>query len=159
MAGKINKRKGKRNRKFLGSSSHGKGNAKNKRGKGCKGGWGRAGMHKHRFSYVTTYEREFMRHGGRFGFSNPTKREVKTINLYEIDNMAKKGEIKGKFEFIGKILGCGSLSSPLEISACSASKRAVERIEKTGGKFVLLKPEVQDKKLHEADKKESQHPL
>jgi large subunit ribosomal protein L15 len=133
------KRKTRRSRKYLGTRSHGKGNAKNRRGSGSKGGWGRAGMHKHRFSYATTHERDWVKYGGRRGFHNPTTIEVDTINLYEIENKIKSGKISGKFEFKGKILGCGMLSAPVEISAYSASERAIERIKKAGGKFISLK--------------------
>jgi len=143
------KRKKKRIGKFRGTRSCGTGNTKNKRGKGCKGGWGRAGMHKHRFSYATAYEREWMKHGGRHGFSNPTAKEQPAINLYEIDALAKKGKIKGKFEFEGKILGTGSLSVPLEISAYLATERALERIKKAGGKFIQLAQKTQSKEAPE----------
>lgn len=135
------KRKTRRSRKFHGSRTHGKGNAKNRRGSGSKGGWGRAGMHKHRFSYATTHERDWVKYGGRRGFHNPTAVEIKTINIYEIENKAKSGKISGKFEFEGKILGCGTLSFPLQVSAYSATSRAIERIEKAGGKFTPLNSE------------------
>ncbi|MFH1306449.1 MAG: uL15m family ribosomal protein [Candidatus Micrarchaeota archaeon] len=142
-------RKRKRIHKFRGTRSCGTGNTKNKRGSGCKGGVGRAGFHKHRFTYVTKYEREFMRHGGRFGFHNPTTKEVDAINLYEINNMLKKGKITDKFEFNGKILGTGEISKAVEITAISATKKAIARIEKAGGKFVQLA-----KKENKAGKKE-----
>lgn len=133
-------RPGKRNRKFLGTRSHGKGNAKNKRGKGSKGGWGRAGMHKHRFSHVTVYEREWMAKGGRFGFSNPTETKVQVKNLFEIDQMAASGEIPTKegklvFEYDGKILGTGPIHHAVVIRARAASEKAVERLAAAGGKF------------------------
>ena len=82
-------RLGKRNRKFFGTRNHGKGNAKNRRGKGGKGGWGRAGMHKHRFTYITAYEPDYF---GVPGFAakalskkrNP-KRASKTPRIYQIN--------------------------------------------------------------------------
>ena len=89
----MDKRKGKKNRKYLGTRSHGKGNAKNRRGKGSKGGWGRAGMHKHRFTYATVYEKEWVMYGGRHGFSNPNRKEIATINLYDIESKAQKGKV------------------------------------------------------------------
>ncbi len=138
-------RPGKRNRKFLGSRSHGKGNAKNKRGKGGKGGWGRAGMHKHRFSYVTTHEREWMRKGGHYGFTNPNRVEPATLNLWNIEQMAQAGKLKKEgsgyaFDFEGKILGTGPLNTPVLVRAWAASKSAIERIAAAGGKFELVAP-------------------
>ncbi len=128
----------KRSRQFLGTRNHGKGNAKNKRGKGGKGGWGRAGMHKHRFSYITTHEREWMAHGGRFGFTNPRDtNRMDSLNLYQIDLMAAKGQIPSKdgkmvLEFPGKILGTGALTHKLVIRAKAASAGAVERMKEAG---------------------------
>ncbi|MFA5106144.1 MAG: uL15 family ribosomal protein [Candidatus Micrarchaeia archaeon] len=134
-------RKGKRNRKFLGSKSHGGGNAKNRRGKGNKGGWGRAGTGKHRFTYITSKEREFLL--GAHGFVRPKAKKLAEMNLYEINNMARKGQIEKKdgklaFTFRGKVLSEGALEYPVVISAAGASKAAVEKIKASGGEFKKL---------------------
>jgi len=148
-------RLGKRNRKFFGSRNHGKGNAKNRRGKGNKGGWGRAGMHKHRFSYVTVYERGFMAHGSRKGFTNMQPTEYKTINLWEIDLLAQKGKLErreGKyfFEFEGKILGSGRISAPVTVKAMAFSAGAAEKIKKAGGAAVApVQPAAAEEKKEE----------
>lgn len=131
-------RQKKRNRKFNGSRNHGKGNAKNRRGKGGKGGWGRAGMHKHRFSYMTVYERDNMAHGGRFGFAPARPSRLKTVNLYEIAQLAAAGKLQkreGKdcFEFEGKVLGTGSITKPVAVKAMAFSSGAVEKIKAAGG--------------------------
>ncbi len=134
-------RKGKRNRKFLGSKSHGGGNAKNRRGKGNKGGWGRAGTGKHRFTYITSKERSFLL--GAHGFVRQRVKKMPAMNIYEINNMARKGEIEKKdgkmsFTFEGKILSEGALEFPMAISAAGASKAAVEKIKAAGGEFKKL---------------------
>ncbi|MDE1797929.1 MAG: uL15 family ribosomal protein [Candidatus Micrarchaeota archaeon] len=137
-------RPGKRNRKFLGTRNHGKGNAKNRRGKGGKGGWGRAGMHKHRFSYITTHQRDWMAKGGRFGFTNPRDtNQMAGLNLYQIDLMAAKGEIPSKdgkmvFEFDGKILGSGAITHKVHIKARAASEKAILRMKEAGCTFEQL---------------------
>lgn len=133
-------RLGKRNRKFLGTRNHGKGNAKNCRGKGGKGGWGRAGTGKHRWTYITAYEPEFAQHGGHFGFSNPNAKTVKTINLFEIQNRANAGKLPSKdgkatLEFEGKILGGGSITAAVVVRARAATKKAQESIKAAGGSF------------------------
>lgn len=138
-------RPGKRNRKFLGTRNHGKGNAKNKRGKGGKGGWGRAGMHKHRFSYVTVHERSWMENGGHRGFHSLRDNTLPNLNLWQVQLMANKGELKKEgsgyvLDFAGKILGTGSISSPIVIRAMGASESAKERIAAAGGKFELIAP-------------------
>lgn len=132
------KRLGKRNRKFNGTRNHGKGNAKNRRGKGGKGGWGRAGMHKHRFTYVTRYERGFMAHGGRFGFVSVRARKLPTMNLYEIESLAQKGKLESRdgkayFEFQGKVLGTGMITKAVKVSALAFSEGAKKKIAKAGG--------------------------
>lgn len=137
-------RLGKRGRRYLGSKNHGKGNAKNCRGKGGKGGWGRAGTGKHRWTYITAYEPEFAQHGGHWGFSNPNAKKVKTINLFEIQNMANAGKLPSKdgklsLEFGGKILGTGTLSQAVIVRANAASEKAIERIRASGGSFEQIK--------------------
>ncbi len=131
-------RQKKRNRKFNGSRNHGKGNTKNRRGKGGKGGWGRAGMHKHRFTYMTVYERGMMAHGGRFGFSPARLSKLETVNLYEIEQLAAAGKLQkrdGKdcFEFEGKVLGTGSISRPVAVKAMAFSSGAERKIKAAGG--------------------------
>jgi len=127
----------KHSRKFLGSKNHGKGNAKNKRGKGNKGGWGRAGMHKQRWTYIVRYEPDFF---GVHGFSRPNAKKSETINIFEINNLAKldklaKAEGKMHFEFAGKVLGSGNLEFPVIVKAQIASDSAVKKIKAAGGEF------------------------
>ena len=129
----------KRNRKFFGTRNHGKGNTKNRRGKGGKGGWGRAGMHKQRFTYITVYERDWMAHGGHFGFHNQNaSAKMPALNVYEIDQMAMTGKLEkreGKYflEFEGKILGSGQIYVPVTVKALAFSEGAVAKIKKAGG--------------------------
>jgi large subunit ribosomal protein L15 len=128
-------RLGKRNRKFFGTRNHGKGNAKNRRGKGGKGGWGRAGMHKHRFTYITAYEPDYF---GVHGFASLKKVKVKTVNLFQIEQLAVAGKLEQKggkayFEFEGKVLGSGTISKPVVVKAASFSKGVMEKIKKAGG--------------------------
>ena len=128
-------RLGKRTRKFLGTRNCGKGNAKNRRGKGGKGGWGRAGMHKHRFTYITRYEPDFF---GVHGFASLKRVKIKTINLFDIEQMAVHGKLEkrdGKeiFEFEGKVLGTGIMTKPVFVTAIAFSGKAAEKIKAVGG--------------------------
>ena len=127
----------KKSGKYRGHANHGKGDTKNKRGKGYRGGVGRAGMQKHRWTYVTKYEKDYY---GAHGFTSPTSKRVDTVNLWEIEQRAQKNELEKKegkleFQFDGKVLGCGIISSPVIVKAHSASKKAIEKIEKSGGEF------------------------
>ncbi len=141
-------RLGKRSRKFFGTRNHGKGNTKNRRGKGNKGGWGRAGMHKHRFTYITRYEPDFF---GVHGFSNPRKVRMKTVNVYEIEQLALSGKLekregKDYFEFEGKVLGTGKITKPVAVKAAVFSAGAMEKIKKAGGSAATFAPAVEEKK-------------
>jgi len=148
-------RLGKRNRKFNGTRNHGKGNAKNRRGKGGKGGWGRAGMHKQRFTYITVYERDWMENGGHKGFHNVQPNEYKTINVYEIEQLALSGKLEKRegrdfFEFKGKVLGSGAITKPVSVKALTFSAGAAEKIKKAGGSTEATAPP----KVEKAPKKQ-----
>ena len=132
----------KRNRKFNGTRNHGKGNAKNRRGKGNKGGWGRAGMHKHRFTYITRYEPDFF---GVHGFAPARRVTVKAVNLYEIEHLALLGKLEKKggkdyFEFQGKVLGTGTIAKAVAVKAIAFSEGAAAKIKKAGGSVETFAP-------------------
>ena len=81
------------------------------------------------------------------GFTNIFKKEFELVNLYRLEEIKKKKiEIKDLVEagilkkesVMVKILGQGNLSSPKTISAHKFSESAKKKIEKAGGKIVLL---------------------
>jgi large subunit ribosomal protein L15 len=147
-----NTRKGKRSRKFMGTRNHGKGNAKNRRGSGSKGGWGNSGLGKHNFTWITAKAPEWF---GVHGFAALERnKDLPTINLYEIEQMASDGKLKtegGKlaFTFEGKVLGGGKLAHAVRISAEAASEGAAEKIKKAGGELVLPAEEKKEAKPQE----------
>ncbi len=113
--------------RLRGNRSHGKGNTKNNRGSGCKGGKGRGGSFKHKFSkyYVTIGKR----------ITQLPKQKPKTINLIDLQILSKdKTEIDLKEYGYGKILGKGNLTKKLIIKNAQATKKAQEKIEAQGGK-------------------------
>ena len=132
-------RKSKQKTKRLGTGRmFGRGNKKKGRGSGTKGGTGMAGTGKHKFTMVNTIvggyfgKHGFIRHG-------PTK-IVKVSNLYDIENKALKGKLEKKgtklyYEFKGKILGTGSITSAVAVKAYSWSKHAEEKIKAAGGEI------------------------
>ena len=89
------------------------------------------------------------------GFKSQLNKDIAVLNLDRIQNFIDKktNEIKDsldletlkKKKLIGKkysklkILGNGEIKKGLEISAHYASKQALNKIEKAGGKFNLLK--------------------
>ena len=89
------------------------------------------------------------------GFKSLRKKDVAILNLSKIQNIIDKSKndikntldlkilkeknlIKKKFLKL-KILGSGEVKKNIEISAHFASKQALSKIEKAGGKINILK--------------------
>ncbi len=117
---------------------HGKGNVKNRRGSGNKGGRGNAGLRKQKWTYTVKYAKE---HFGSRGFvRHGAKKEVPAINVWEIGKMAKEGKLKKEgdvylFKFKGKVLGAGSINTPVKIEAAAATEKAIEKVKASGGEL------------------------
>jgi large subunit ribosomal protein L15 len=133
-------RKRKKTNKLRGKRYHGKGNTKNRRGSGTRGGRGKAGSHKHKYS---KYYKEF---GTKTRLK--AKRKGETVNLSELEGylnkklekklIEKRNEIyvvNGKKCGLHKILGRGNTSIKIEAVNVKATKQAKEKIENAGGKI------------------------
>ncbi|MEM5773091.1 MAG: uL15m family ribosomal protein [Candidatus Aenigmatarchaeota archaeon] len=130
-------KKEKKHRKFRGKRTY-HGSHKKARGGGNRGGRGKAGFHKHKWSYVVKYEPE---HFGKTGFKPPKQKEIKSINLGELERIAKEKNLeKINVMELGyeKVLGEGKISKPLTIEAKFFSKKAEKKIEEAGGKAVKI---------------------
>jgi large subunit ribosomal protein L15 len=143
-------KKKKKFRKFRGKRTYGSGSHKKRRGAGSRGGRGKAGLHKHKWTYTVKYAPE---HFGRRGFKRPPTviKKLRTINLKELDQLAEKlikkklvEEVEGKIKInlpkIGyeKVLGSGKLTKPLIIEAKNFSDKAIKKIEEAKGKAVKV---------------------
>ena len=88
------------------------------------------------------------------GFKNPFEKKIQQINFNHINNILKKynispEEIKETLLFekkifkrskgVLKLLNIGELSSSVTIEVSFASKKAIEKVEKNGGKVNLIK--------------------
>lgn len=126
----------------MGNRTRGYGYKNRHRGKGEKGGKGYAWC-KH--FWVKTLVEEG-KHYGKNGFYNPTREEMKVVNvgmLCELcDKIIKTGaaekegnavKIDLKKLGVDKVLGFGKVDRPLIILG-QASKSAVKKIEQAGGK-------------------------
>ena len=82
------------------------------------------------------------------GFTNIFRREYSVVNVQQLNSFTKNttvtpehivelGLVKNKRALI-KILGTGTLSKPLNITAHKFSKTAKEKIEAAGGKAVTI---------------------
>ncbi len=133
-------RRKKKTNKVRGNRYHGKGNTKNKRGAGTRGGRGKAGSDKHKFSkyYVD------------FGVKKRLKPKTKgdTVNLTELEKyLEKKAEkklvekkeevfiVNGKKCGLHKILGRGTTKIKVEAVNVKATADAKAKIESLGGKI------------------------
>lgn len=137
------KRKGRRTRKYLGSRSHGKGNIKSGRGAGARGGRGKAGLCKHRYTTIAAKDKRYFGRSAR-GFVNPAKKpRTKVAHLFDINHRAVLGKLEKKgdkfvFEFSGKVLATGNVTVPLSIKAFEWSKRTEEKVKAAGGEILKL---------------------
>jgi len=133
-------------RKKRGSRTHGFGRVGQHRGGGKRGGHGKAGFHKHKWTYTIKYDPERF---GKRGFKPPTRKEVSAINVGKLDEQIDslldnkqaektKDGIKIYLNRLGydKLLGNGKVTHRLIIQVDSCSKSATEKIEEAGGKIL-----------------------
>lgn len=144
-------RRKKKTRKYRGSRLHGYGLQRQHRRSGRGGGFGKAGGHKHFWTWYTAYWPDYFGRGRR-GMKRPRAvvREVKGINVGELEDKLPELEGMGavtrnedgtievdliKTPF-GKVLGRGELKTPMIVKAARFTEKAVSKIEAAGGKAV-----------------------
>ncbi len=66
------------------------------------------------------------------------KKDKKLENLIDLKILKSKRLINKKYTML-KILGSGEIKKKLEITANFASKQALEKVEKAGGKITIIK--------------------
>ena len=137
-------------RKKRGSRTHGWGRVGQHRAGGSRGGHGKAGFHKHKWTYVIKYEPDYF---GKKGFTSPKslKRKVNAINAGTLDEIAEKlstkkeGKLFIDLESLGytKLLGTGKVTKPLTVKVRSCSKSAAEKIKEAGGQILIESEELE----------------
>ncbi len=130
-------------RKHYGNRTFGGGNKKNRRGKGVRGGVGRAGYHKHKWLHTIKTEGTTQTAPG---FVNVTRRKVAEVGLNQLATKIEKGVFKeenGVFNIdvtvkggLVKVLGNREFPYKANVRANAFSAGAKERIEKAGGAAV-----------------------
>jgi len=133
-------------RKQRGSRTYGYGRVGQHRGGGQRGGHGKAGLHKHKWSYVLRCEPDYFE---KRGFNSPRGNEANTINVGELPEQVdqlleeKKAVKRRDGIYIGlaqlgydKLLGSGRASRPLFIKVASHSGAALEKMKIGGGKIL-----------------------
>ncbi len=126
MARRIHSRKS----KHLGNRTFGGGNTKNRRGKGSRGGKGRAGYHKHKWLLTIKLGEH---KPPKKGFKSGRKKTVE-VTLAEIQAMPEQ-EIVLKN---AKVLSNGNLTRSVKVTATAFTAKARQKIEAAGGQAITL---------------------
>ncbi|MEK6902149.1 MAG: uL15 family ribosomal protein [archaeon] len=127
--------------KQRGERTHGHGDTKNRRGSGNRGGRGRAGSHKHKFS------KYYMTFGIKIRM-NPMHLKGKALNVGQVSDQLNEwmrlGKVTqedgmwvvdGKKVGIAKILGAGEATKGLYIQNIKVSEKARQKIEEAEGEI------------------------
>tara|TARA_B100000315_G_scaffold222170_1_gene226051 strand:- start:2897 stop:3316 length:420 start_codon:yes stop_codon:yes gene_type:complete len=126
-------------RKQRGTRFHGWGQVGQHRSTGMKGGSGKAGLLKHKWTWTVKYDPD---HFGAKGFTPPNQTITRQwINVGQIDDFASsQANGKGKLSIINldelgydKLLGQGQIKGAFKIIVPNFSKNAKIKIEKAGG--------------------------
>lgn len=146
---KVPKSKRKKNTRQRGSHTHGWGAKKKHRGAGSRGGRGRAGTGKRGDAKKPSIWKN-KDYFGKRGFKLKRKeKKATTLNYLEekAESLFKKGLIeKNKDIYVvdikklgfDKLLSKGIVKKKFMITANEATSRAVEKVEKAGGKVKVL---------------------
>ncbi|MBM5805369.1 MAG: 50S ribosomal protein L15 [Candidatus Verstraetearchaeota archaeon] len=133
-------------RRQRGSRLYGWGQVGQHRKSGSRGGFGKAGLHKHKWSWTTKYGSD---HFGKDGFVRPTAvtHEVKAINVGALSSLIQgkvlKQDEKGRavldLSTLGydKVLGSGKIGFSLVVKAPHITELAKKKISEAGGEAVL----------------------
>ena len=135
-------------RKQRGSRTHGWGQIGQHRAGGGRGGHGKAGLDKHKWTYVVKHDPTYwLKHG--FVSTRALGKKVNIINIGKLDDLAdvleseKKLEKKDQKIFLDleslgfdKLLGTGAVSKPMVVKVASYSEAASRKLEEAGGEIL-----------------------
>jgi len=132
-------------RRYRGSRTHGYGQIGQHRCRGGRGGTGKAGLDKHKWTFVLNNDPTYWEKKG-FVSARTLNKKVRIINIGKLDDLTDKLEIDKKLErkeqkiFLNleqlgydKLLGTGEISKPLLIKIGSYSEAASKKLEEAGG--------------------------
>ena len=142
-------RRSKKSRYMRGSRTHGWGRVGQHRKSGDRGGRGKVGYGKHKWTWTVKYAPEWY---GKHGFVRHPSLVLKytTINVGELDEIADKLLEMGLANVsddtltielgkigINKLLGRGKVTRKYNIHVYKASESAINKIEEKGGKVII----------------------
>lgn len=133
-------------RKQRGSRTCGWGKVGQHRKSGSRGGFGKAGRHKHLWTWVLRYDPDYW---GKRGFSSRNGKGERHINVGDLERlagaMAREGRLTREGDRVvldlssagfGKLLGGGTVLKPFRVVSLKASETAVTKIKEAGGEVV-----------------------
>jgi len=127
-----------KSRKLRGSRTVGWGRVGQHRKSGSRGGKGKAGLHKHKWTWTVKYAKD---HFKKDDFKPPNRKIVKRwINLDQLEEITKtlnKTEIDLSELGYDKLLGKGKVTRAYKVIVNSCSNKAKEKIEKVGGEVII----------------------
>ena len=138
-------------RKQRGSRTHGWGQIGQHRAGGGRGGHGKAGLDKHKWTYIIKHDPDYFKKKG-FVSTRTLGRKVSVINVGKLDDLADKLESEKKLErkdkkiFLDleslgydKLLGTGEIIKPMLVKVASYSEAASRKLEEAGGQILKEK--------------------
>jgi large subunit ribosomal protein L15 len=138
-------------RKQRGSRTHGYGQIGQHRCRGGRGGTGKAGLDKHKWSYVLRYDPTYWEKKG-FVSTRTLGKKVSVINVGKLDDLVDKLDSEKKLqrkdtkifldlESLGydKLLGTGEIIKPMLVKVASYSEAASRKLEEAGGQILKEK--------------------
>lgn len=129
----------KKSSKMKGTRNHGRGAAKHGRGGGSRKKRGSVKRGRNRL-FIMKYEPERMPyHKDNIGFNSEMQKRTKykTINVKDLSKLGDK-EIDVTQYGYTKVLGGGDIEKPLIVKAPLFSETAKEKIQKAGGKALVI---------------------
>ena len=134
-------------RKYRGSRTHGYGQIGQHRSRGGRGGTGKAGLDKHKWTYVVKHDPDYWIKKG-FVSTKTLNEKVNVINVGKLDDLADRLDAETKLERkekkivldleslgFDKLLGMGSVAKPLIVKVAAYSESASRKLEEAGGQI------------------------
>jgi large subunit ribosomal protein L15 len=131
-------------RRQRGSRTHGWGQVGQHRGIGMRGGHGKAGRHKHKWTYILKHDPDYF---GKHGFKRAWVPTSEAMNVGELDEQVNTLLAQGVAEQVAdgvaidlsvlgvdKLLGSGKVTHPLIVTATSWSEAAAQKLEQARGR-------------------------
>jgi large subunit ribosomal protein L15 len=132
-------------RRQRGSRTHGYGQIGQHRSRGGRGGTGKAGLDKHKWTYVIKHDPTYwLKHG--FVSTKTLNSKVKIINVGKLDELVERLDAVEKLERqenkvvldleslgFDKLLGTGKITKPVLVKVSAYSESASKKLEEAGG--------------------------